>query len=185
MLRKLGLAVLYTAFALGANPGMAEVPAEIAPLLTGEMQKMVLLEVPKPLAAAELLTGDEAPASLDAYRGKWVLLNFWATWCAPCRTEMPSLDRLQAHMPDLAVVPVATGRNAPEAIARFYKEAGVVNLPVLRDPKAALSRSAGVLGLPVTLILNPEGEEVGRLIGGAEWDSPEALALLDALMPAD
>ncbi len=184
MLRKLGLAVLYTALALGANPAAAQ-SVDLAPLVTGEMEKMALLSEPKALEPAELLDEAGQPETLEAYRGKWVVLNFWATWCAPCRLEMPSLDRLQVALPDLVVLPVATGRNPPEAIARFYEEAGVKNLPILRDPKAALSRSAGVLGLPVTLILNPEGQEVGRLIGGAEWDSPEALALLDALMPAD
>ena len=84
-------------------------------------------------------------------------------------------------MPEVAVLPVATGRNSVEAIDRFYADAGVTNLPVLRDPKAALSRELGVLGLPVTLILNPEGQEVARLIGDAAWDSADAQAVLAAL----
>lgn len=173
------LAVLYTALALGANPGLAQ---DAAALREGDMQKLALHEAPVPVPAAELVTLDDQPASLDAYRGKWVVLNFWATWCAPCRREMPSLDRLQAALPDLAVVPVATGRNDPAAIERFYEEAAIANLPVLRDPKSALSRAMGVMGLPVTVILNPEGEEVARLIGDAEWDSASAQAVLTALM---
>jgi thiol-disulfide isomerase/thioredoxin len=120
--------------------------------------------------------------SLAEYKGKWVVLNFWATWCAPCRAEMPSLDRLQAAHPELAVVPVATGRNAVEQITRFYDEAGVKNLPVLRDPKSGLARAMGVLGLPVTIILDPEGREVARLIGDAEWDSEDANAVLAAFI---
>ena len=95
---------------------------------------------------------------------------------------MPSLARLQAAMPDLAVLPVATGRNAVEGIERFYTEAGVTALPVLRDPKSVLARSIGVMGLAVTLILNPEGEEVARLIGDADWDSDSAKAVLAELM---
>jgi hypothetical protein len=95
---------------------------------------------------------------------------------------MPSLDRLQAAMPDLAVVPVATGRNAPENIARFWDEAAIANLVLLRDPKGLMARQMGIAGLPVTVILNPEGQEVGRLIGDAAWDSPEALAVFQALM---
>jgi thiol-disulfide isomerase/thioredoxin len=119
------------------------------------------------------------------WRGKWVVLNFWATWCAPCRAEMPSLDRLQAAFPDLAVLPVATGRNPPEAITRFYTEASITQLPILRDTTSGFARGMGVLGLPVTIIIDPSGNEVARLIGDAEWDSPAALSVIDALMPAD
>ncbi len=95
---------------------------------------------------------------------------------------MPTLQKLQTNMPDLAVVPVATGRNVVEGIKAFYAKAGVTDLPLLRDPDGALAHPLGVIGLPVTLIVNPEGQEVARLIGGAEWDSPEAEAVLKALM---
>lgn len=95
---------------------------------------------------------------------------------------MPSLDRLQAAMPEIAVVPVATGRNAVAGIQRFYAEVAIANLPVLRDVKMDLSRGMGVLGLPVTVILNPEGQEVARLIGDAEWDSASARAIMAALV---
>ena len=173
--RKL-LAVLYTALAFGANPLLAE----DNPVLEGDMRKLTFAEAPADLPGVDLLTLDDAPASLADYHGKWVVLNFWATWCAPCRKEMPSLDRLQVAMPEIAVVPVATGRNDPPAIRRFFDEAGVTSLTTLRDPKSALSRQMSVLALPVTVILNPEGQEVARLIGDAEWDSPEAQALVKA-----
>lgn len=83
---------------------------------------------------------------------------------------------------DVVVVTVATGRNPPPAIKRFFDEIGVQNLPVLLDPKSALARQMGVFGLPLTVILNPEGQEVARLIGDAEWDNADARAVLDALM---
>lgn len=174
------LPVLYTALLLGANPVAADVPAAMA-LRDGDMKKLAPTDPPVALPAATLIDMTDAPRSLDEFRGKWVVLNFWATWCAPCRHEMPALDRLQAAMPQIAVLPVATGRNAPDAIDRFFAEAGVQNLTVLRDPKSQLSRAMGVMALPVTVILNPEGQEVARLIGDAEWDSPAALALLNAL----
>ncbi len=178
-------AALYALFALSANQAAAADPSA---LLTGQMQKMVLTEPPRDLADAPLLTLADAPASLSEHRGKWVVLNFWATWCAPCRLEMPSLDRLQAARPDLLVLPVASGPNPVPGIARFWQEAAITGITSLRDPSRELSAAAGVLALPVTLILNPEGQEVARLIGHAEWDAPETLAFLDALMapePAD
>ena len=172
------LIVLYTAFLIGANAAAADVAA----LRDGDMKKLALHEAPVPLPEAVLLDAEDGEHSLADYKGRWVVLNFWATWCAPCRREMPSLERLQAAMPELAVVPVATGRNAVEGIRRFFDEAGVIALPILRDPKSNLSRGMGVMGLPVTVILNPEGEEVARLIGDAEWDSESAKAVLAALM---
>lgn len=177
-MRQIWLAVLYTALVLGANPAAADVAA----LRDGDMKKLALHETPVDLPEAVFLDEADAEHPLADYRGKWVVLNFWATWCAPCRKEMPSLDRLQAAMPELAVVPVATGRNAVEGIQRFYAEAGVTGLPILRDPKSELARAMGVMALPVTVILNPEGQEVARLIGDAEWDSDTAKAVLGALI---
>lgn len=175
MMRKMMLAVLYTGFAFGANAGGLD------GLLVGDMKKLAVVE-PVALPEAVLLDGADAEHSLAEYKGKWMVLNFWATWCAPCREEMPSLQRLAVAMPEIAVVPVATGRNDPAQITKFYAEAGVTSLPVLRDPKSGLARQMGVLGLPVTLIVDPEGNEVARLIGGAEWDSAAAQAVLAALM---
>lgn len=175
------IAVLYTAMLLGANPAAAD----IAALRTGDMKKLALHETPVDLPEAVFLDEADAEHPLSDWRGKWVVLNFWATWCAPCRTEMPMLDRLQVAMPDIAVLPVATGRNAVEGIERFYEEAGVTALPVLRDPKSDLARSIGVMALPVTVILNPEGQEVARLIGDAHWDSDNAKAILAALVAGE
>ena len=178
-MRKL-LVVLYTALILGANPG----GAEVASLLDGDMKKLMLWDAPVDVPEAVLLDATDGEHALADYKGKWVVLNFWATWCAPCRREMPSLERLQAAMPEIAVVPVATGRNAVEGIQRFFDEAGVTTLPILRDPTSDLAHAMGVMGLPVTVILNPEGQEVARLIGDAEWDSDSAKAVLKELAKA-
>lgn len=178
--RKLVLCVLYTGLMLGAN-AVAAGPVDQG-LLTGDMEKLILAETPVALPEAVLVDAVGAPVDLAATRGKWLVLNFWATWCAPCRTEMPSLMRLQAAMPDIVVLPVAMGRNPVPAIKKFYADAGVQSLPVARDVDSALAHAMGVMGLPVTVIINPEGQEVARLIGGAEWDSPAALAVLAALM---
>ena len=172
------LVVLYTAFLIGANP----VAADVAALRDGDMKKLALHEAPVDIPEVVLLDAQDGERSLAEYRGKWVVLNFWATWCAPCRHEMPSLDRLQAALPEIAVVPVATGRNAVAGIERFFGEVGIANLPILRDPKSELARGMAVMGLPVTVILNPEGQEVARLIGDAEWDSDSAKAIMAALV---
>lgn len=186
------LAVLYTALALGANPALTGAGvtgaalagdlAAIEALRDGDMKKLALHATPTEVPDATFLDATDAEMPLTQWRGKWVILNFWATWCAPCRKEMPSLLRLQQAMPDIAVLPVATGRNAVEGIERFYEEAAVQALPVLRDPKSDFARPMGVMGLPVTVILNPEGQEVARLIGDAEWDSDSAKAIIAALM---
>ena len=178
-MRKL-LVVLYTALILGANPGVADV----ASLREGDMKKLMLWDAPVDVPEAVLLDATDGEHTLADYKGKWVVLNFWATWCAPCRREMPSLERLQAAMPEIAVVPVATGRNAVEGIQRFFDEAGVKTLPILRDPTSDLAHAMGIMGLPVTVILNPEGQEVARLIGDAEWDSDSAKAVLKELAKA-
>jgi thiol-disulfide isomerase/thioredoxin len=171
------LIVVYTALMFGANAAMADVAA----LRTGDMQKLNLVAATD-LPDIPVFDGAEAPHSLSQWEGQWVVLNFWATWCAPCRHEMPSLDRLQAAMPEIAVLPVATGRNSVDGINAFYAEAGVTNLPVLRDPRSELARNMAVLGLPVTVIVNPQGQEVARLIGDAAWDSTDAQTILRAMM---
>lgn len=170
--------LVYTGLALAAN-GVAA--GEVDPaLLTGDMGKLVIeaREVPQ----VALTDMEEGARGLEEFKGRWVVLNFWATWCAPCREEMPSLDRLQAAMPELAVVAVATGPNPLPAIRKFLDDVPLENMTLLRDPNSELARGMGVLGLPVTVVLTPEGDEVARLIGGAEWDSEGALAVLKALM---
>lgn len=127
---------------------------------------------------------DGSDMTLAAYEGKYVVLNFWATWCAPCRHEMPHLSELQTELggDNFEVVTVATGTNQRPAMIRFLAEIGVDNLPLHTDNNSALARDMGVIGLPVTLILNPDGFEVARLIGDADWASDNAKDILRALM---
>ncbi|MCY1128318.1 TlpA disulfide reductase family protein [Frigidibacter sp. RF13] len=181
--------VLYTALAFGANGARAEMaldrPAEaLQPFATGGMARLVPAEAPLPLPEAALIDETDAPRSLGEFKGKVILVNFWATWCAPCRAELASLDRLDAALggEDFAVVTIATGRNPLPAIDKLFAEEGITRLPILRDPDMTFSRASGVLGLPVSLIVDREGREIARLTGDAVWDGPEAQALIKALI---
>lgn len=176
-------AVLYTALALGANAAGAD-PASLDALRTGDMAKLALAAEPAVLPAAELVDETDAARSLVDYRGKYLLVNFWATWCAPCRKEMGSLDRLQGELGGdrFAVVTIATGPNPVPAIRRFFEEEGVTRLPMLRDPRQRFASQMGVLGLPVSVLVDPEGREIGRLLGEADWSGPDAQALIRTMI---
>jgi len=167
-------------------PAGLENRAEIEALQTGDMRKLQFHATPKSVPDIAFDTADGGTATLADYRGKLVVVNFWATWCAPCRKEMPMLDALQDQMggETFEVVTIATGRNAPPAMKAFFEEIGVQHLPLHKDDNSALARAMGVLGLPVTLILSPEGVELARLTGDADWSSDSAKAILQALMPA-
>jgi thiol-disulfide isomerase/thioredoxin len=183
-MRVLLSAVLYIVLAAGAN---AADPAALAALRDGSMQKLVIHDTPQPVSDAAFTAPDGTEHRLSDWQGQVVVLNFWATWCAPCRVEMPMLDALQRDLggPDFAVLPVATGRNPPEGIRRFYDEAGIADLPVYLDPRQGLAREMAVLGLPVTVVLNRQGQEVARLTGEADWNSASARAIVAALVAAD
>jgi thiol-disulfide isomerase/thioredoxin len=182
-MRHLRSAVFYAALALGANAAAAD-PAALQALREGDMEKLNFAEMPTALPDLPITDADGTAHHLSDYRGKYVVLNFWATWCAPCRKEMSTLDQLQATLggDHFAVVPVATLRNTVTGVQKFFAEQNVTHLPVRLDPDAAFARSIGIMGLPVTLILNPEGQEVARLIGEADWNSPSAQAILTAMM---
>jgi len=181
----LRVAVMYTALALGANTAFADADALNA-LRDGSMKKLNFHSAARDVPAAALVDMVDAPRDLAEFQGKYVVLNFWATWCAPCRKEMPGLEALQEDLggDGFEVVTVATGRNPVPAIKKFFGQTGVDDLIVLRDPKQAFARDMRILGLPVTVILNPDGQEIARLQGDAEWDSDSAKAILSALIAA-
>ena len=100
-----------------------------------------------------------------------VLVNFWATWCKPCVEEMPSLDKLQSLFDpqELKIITVATGRNNKKTIAKFFSNQMIVNLENFRDPKGFLATRLGIFGLPASIIISSDGNEIGRLIGPIDW----------------
>ncbi|SIS52742.1 Thiol-disulfide isomerase or thioredoxin [Roseivivax lentus] len=180
MIKALG-ALVYTAALVLAIPAAAEITA-LSDMRDGDMKKLNLHSEAKPVGTADFQTFDGDPLNLSDYQGKWALVNFWATWCAPCRKEMPQLSELQTELggADFEVVTIATGRNPPPAMEAFFDEIGVDNLPLHRDPGSTLARQMAVLGLPITVLIDPEGREVARLTGDANWASDPAKALLRA-----
>lgn len=125
-----------------------------------------------------------APVGLDAFKGRMVVLNLWATWCPPCLREMPALDRLQESMGGATFEVVALNQDrGGAAMARQWLDVqGLGNLAVYADPKGGVPRAVEAAGLPTTLVIDPQGREVARLVGEAEWDSAEMQEKLRGLM---
>ncbi|PIB23236.1 hypothetical protein BFP76_09480 [Amylibacter kogurei] len=174
--------LLYTAMLAGANPsfGQNDNLSEIRALIPTDAVNFQLHDEPKPVTDIAFLDADESPIHLGEFIGKTIVLNFWATWCAPCVAEMPSLDKLQATLgsDEFKVITVAAGRNPLPMIEKFFERENLTNLPKYRDPKMTFASAMGVRGLPVTVIINPNGNEIARANGEAVWDSPEMITLL-------
>ena len=174
---------LYLASETEGTPGLPDVDfATVEAMREGDMQKLQF-GVDRG-SDVVFVNEDGSDMTLAAFEGKYVVLNFWATWCAPCRKEMPHLSDLQTELGSdtFEVVTVATGVNQRPAMERFLDEIGVDNLPLHTDPNSALARDFGIVGLPVTLILNPEGFELARLIGDADWSSDNAIDILETVV---
>jgi thiol-disulfide isomerase/thioredoxin len=173
----------------GAGVGAANEEAAAGPLAGLNKGAMAALLVrPKPLDLPELAfsAGDGKAKSLADWRGKVVLLNIWATWCVPCREEMPALDKLETRLggKDFEVVAVNIDKGGPEKPAAFLKETGATKLTLYTDPSGKLFSKLKAVGMPTTLVLDRNGKEIGRLVGPADWASPEAIALIEAAIAA-
>ena len=141
---------------------------------------------PKLIPAFSFADGAGVASDLSKFKGRVILLNLWATWCAPCRKEMPELAKLQKDLgsADFEVVALSQDLKGAEASAAFLKQAGADNLALYVDPKATALSALAAPGLPLTLLINRKGEEVGRLIGPAAWDSKAAQQLIKAEIDA-
>jgi len=152
-----------------------------APPLAGSMKKFSPTGGAGPAPHSVLLGPHGQRASIDEFKGRIVLVNFWATWCAPCIREMPSLVRLQTARggKDFTVIALSQDFTGWKAVAPFLARHDLSALPVYVDEKTAIARELGIQGLPTSVLLDREGRELGRLPGDADWDTPEALAVVD------
>jgi len=173
----------------GVDPaclGTSEKIARLKPLVHGEIAALSLASPPKPLPELNFIAADGTPARLADFKGRNVLLNLWATWCVPCRQEMPALDHLQGLLgsKDFVVVAVNIDTAKLDRPKAFLSDIGVKNLAFYADSTAdvfqALKENGKILGLPATMLVDKNGCEIGTLAGPAQWDSQEALALLTA-----
>ncbi|RYC32988.1 TlpA family protein disulfide reductase [Lichenibacterium minor] len=185
-------AVLYGVVAPGktgpaACPAAAAATARLDPLIRGEVAAMSLAQPARIEPDVAFRTPDGRPTSLADFKGKALLVNLWATWCVPCRKEMPALDALQRSQggPDFQVVAVNVDTARLDRPAEFLKQNGIADLALFADPSAdilqALKRQGGLLGLPTTLLIDRNGCELGRMAGPAEWASPDGQAVIRAL----
>jgi thiol-disulfide isomerase/thioredoxin len=154
------------------------------PLSTGEMAAFVFKREPEALPDITFADGESKSRTLKDWTGKVVLLNLWATWCAPCRKEMPSLDRLQKALGSdrFEVMALAVDRTGAESAKKFLDGIKVESLRLYVDASARSGSTLKAPGLPTTILIGKDGREIGRLVGPAEWDSADAKRLIEAAL---
>ena len=160
-----------------ASPGPSQPATTVA---VAASPPFLVQQTPRPLPPLHFEDGGGGATTLAEFRGRVVLLNLWATWCGPCRTEMPALDRLQGKMagPDFTVVPLSIDHRGRDAVERFYRDLGLKSLGIYVDRSGEAAYAVEASGMPTTLLLDREGRELGRVIGAAPWDDAEMMALL-------
>lgn len=151
-------------------------------LLTGDMANFVYAASPRAAPAGTFLR-DGRETTLADFRGRTILVNFWATWCAPCLKELPSLDALEEKLggPDFAVVAVASDAQGADKAREYLDKLKIRELQLYADPKLALLiATGGSAQIPLSILIDAQGREIGRFTGPADWSSPEAIALMEA-----
>jgi thiol-disulfide isomerase/thioredoxin len=180
--------ILASALSGGApRASRAERPLNDVALLTGEMADFAYAATARRAPAATFL-GDDGEMSLADFRGKIVLVNFWATWCGPCLRELPSLDALEGELGGdrFEVVAIAADPRGPEVAREFLDKLKIARLELYADPTLAFAIASEVPSvLPVSILYDAKGREIGRLVGEADWASKEARALIARAIDAN
>lgn len=181
MLAAGAMAVLYVLFAASSK---TETAVGLERLAAGDMRALQVLAEAPPLPSRSLRDADGAETSLEAYRGDILVVNLWATWCAPCMEEMPTLGALQRRFAGrLRVLPVSVDSEGDldKARSELARLSGG-SLPFLNDMTRGILFDVRAPGLPVTIIYDRNGRELARLAGGADWDGEDAAALMEAVL---
>jgi thiol-disulfide isomerase/thioredoxin len=166
----------------GAATSGKTAKGSLAGLNKGAMAPLLVRALPLDLPDVNFNDASGATKSLGDWRGKVVLLNIWATWCVPCRDEMPALDRLETELGGDAfeVVAVNVDKNGPDKAKAFLQETGATHLALYTDPSGKLFAALKAVGMPTTLIIDRNAKEIARLVGPADWGSPEAKRVIEA-----
>lgn len=179
---RIALVALAMLLATGAAASVRAEPALDQPPL-GEF---IPASPPKPAPAISFTDGDGKTLSLADFARKVVLINLWATWCAPCRREMPSLERLQTRLGDkITVLAISQDMGGIKAVAPFIARLGLTAVKPYLDPKSAVGRAFNVDGLPTSFLIDRQGRVAGRVEGEAEWDSAKMLAVIEPMLIGD
>ena len=168
--------MLAMSVADAANPiADLDVGPDGAPII-----RMVTPDEPKPAPVVSFVDASGASHSLAAYQGKVTAVHFWATWCAPCRSELPKVDALAAALADenFAIVPLSVDRDGPEVVTTFYQENGIKSLPLFLDEGLAAFRAFKLGGVPATVFVDAGGNEIARVLGDRDWSKPEIVELV-------
>ena len=166
--------------------GAVDLARKIAPLAQGEVAALTMATAPVKLPDLAFEDADGKPRKLSDWRGKTVLVNLWATWCVPCRKEMPALDSLQTKLggKDFEVVAINIDTRDPEKPKNFLKDANLTRLGYFSDTKAKvfqdLKNIGKALGMPTSILVDSQGCEIGNIAGPAEWASDDAIKLIKA-----
>ena len=145
-------------------------------LANKDLAKIKFHRQPRDVSKIAFEASNQQEYYISDFRGKFLLLNFWALWCAPCVKEMPALDRLKdiQKNKDFEIITLATGRNSKSKVDDFFREKNLMSLRQYFDPKSEFAKASGIKVLPTTLIINYEGMEVARVEGTIDWDSSDS-----------
>lgn len=169
-----------------ATPAASGGPGVSKELVTGQVKNFVIKSALPAMPAIKFENSKKEALTLENWKGRVVLLNLWATWCAPCRHEMPSLNRLQEALgsDQFEVLALSVDRKGLAASQKFLEEVKASALGLYVDKTSEALQQLKVIGLPATILIDRQGREIGRLLGPAEWDAPEAKALVKAALDA-
>jgi thiol-disulfide isomerase/thioredoxin len=156
-------------------------------LSTGTLTAFVVHPEPKPVGDITFVDADQSRLSLADWKGRVVLVNLWATWCGPCREEMPELAELQRQLgsDDFEVVAISLDRQGAEVARPFLENVGAEALELYLDPSTQVLAGFRAVGLPASILIDRSGRELGRMFGPADWASPEAIRLIKAALAED